>query len=255
MTLEILTSDNLSPFRHGFFTRRGGVSAGIFKGLNCGAGSSDQSEIVQMNRKLVAEAMSVRPENLLSVNQVHSATAVIVDGPLGGERPTADAIVSATPGVALGILTADCAPVLFADQKAGVVGAAHAGWKGALAGVLEETIVAMETLGARTADISVTIGPCISQRNYEVGQEFLEDFIAEEPEYVRFFAQGKDPEHYQFDLPSFCLYRVREAGVADADWVGHCTYADPERFYSYRRTTHLKQADYGRLISVISADR
>lgn len=254
MTLEILTSDVLSPFRHGFFTRRGGVSAGIFKGLNCGVGSSDQSDIVQMNRKLVAEAMSVTPDHLLSVSQVHSATAIALDGPLGGERPQADAIVSATPGVALGILTADCAPVLFADAEAGVVGAAHAGWKGALNGVLEATIDAMEALGADRSDISATIGPCISQRNYEVGLEFFEDFMAEDPAFSRFFAQGRDPDHYQFDLPSFCLQKLREAGVDSADWIGHCTYADPDRFYSYRRATHLKEADYGRLISVISTD-
>jgi YfiH family protein len=253
MTLEILTSNSLSPFRHGFFTRRGGVSSGIFKGLNCGVGSSDQTDIVQMNRKLVADAMSVSPDRLLSVFQVHSAHAVAVDGPLGDQRPQADAIVSATPGVALGILTADCAPVLFADAEAGVVGAAHAGWKGALSGVLEATLDAMEDLGADRGDISATIGPCISQRNYEVGLEFFETFMAEDPEFARYFAHGKDPDHYQFDLPSFCLQRLREAGVDSAEWTGHCTYADPERFYSYRRSTHLKQADYGRLISVITA--
>lgn len=254
MTLEILTSDTLSPFRHGFFTRRGGVSSGIFKGLNCGAGSSDQSDIVQVNRKLVAEAMSVKPGNLLSVHQVHSATAVTLGAPLGADRPEADALVSATPGLALGILTADCAPVLFADAEAGVVGAAHAGWKGALNGVLEATIDAMEALGADRSDISVTIGPCISQRNYEVGLEFFENFMAEDPDYARFFAQGRNPDHYQFDLPSFCLHRLRGAGVGEADWIGHCTYADPDRFYSYRRATHLREADYGRLISVIATE-
>lgn len=254
MTLEILTSDTLSPFRHGFFTRRGGVSSGIFKGLNCGIGSSDQTDIVLVNRRMVADAMSVRPDHLLSVYQVHSATAVTVDGPLDGDRPQADAIVSATPGVALGILTADCAPVLFADAEAGVVGATHAGWKGALNGILEETLAAMETLGADRGDIRATIGPCISQRNYEVGLEFFENFMVEDTGYARFFAQGRDPDHYQFDLPSFCLQKLRDAGVDSAGWIGHCTYADPDRFYSYRRTTHLQEADYGRLISVISTD-
>lgn len=254
MTLEILTSDSLSPFRHGFFTRRGGVSSGIFKGLNCGTGSSDQREIVQTNRRLVAEAVSVRPDHLLSVAQVHSATAVALDGPFDGDRPQADAMVSADPGVALGILTADCAPILFADAESGVVGAAHAGWKGALGGIIEATLAEMEALGADRADISATIGPCISQRNYEVGQEFLEDFLAEDGDFARFFAQGRDPDHYQFDLPSFCLHKLREAGVDSADWIGHCTYADPERFYSYRRATHLKEADYGRLISVIAPE-
>lgn len=251
MTLEILTSDALAPIRHGFFTRRGGASSGIFKGLNCGAGSSDQAEAVRINRARVAEAMSVEPDHLISLHQVHSADVVHVTAPFS-EKPKADAMVTATPGIALGILTADCAPVLFADAEAGVIGAAHAGWKGAIGGVIDATITAMEGLGARRDAIAATIGPCISQRNYEVGQDFVERFVDDTPDYARFFAGGRSADHAQFDLPGFVLSRLRTAGVQAPEWTGHCTYAEPDRFYSYRRTTHLKEADYGRLIASIS---
>jgi purine-nucleoside/S-methyl-5'-thioadenosine phosphorylase / adenosine deaminase len=251
MTLEILTSDALLPVRHGFFTRRGGASAGIFKGLNCGQGSSDQSDIVALNRRQVARAMQVLPDRLLSLHQVHSARALAVTGPWPGDRPQADAMVCRTPGVALGILTADCAPILFADPKGGVIGAAHAGWKGALGGVVAGTIAAMLDLGAKRTQIHATIGPCISQRAYEVGPDFLDMFVNDDPEHSRFFAQGKH-DRYQFDLPSFCLHRLRAEGIASADWSGHCTYSDADRFFSYRRTTHAGEADYGRLISAIT---
>jgi hypothetical protein len=249
MTLEILTSDSLAPLRHGFFTRRGGASSGVFAGLNCGPGSSDQSEIVTINRARVAQAMAVEPAKLVTVHQVHSADVVTVDGPLA-ERPRADAMVTATPGVALGVLTADCQPVLFADTGAGVIGAAHAGWRGALDGVLEATVAAMEGLGAARDRITAVIGPSISQAAYEVGPEFLEDFMAEDPGYSRFFANGENGR-YQFDLPGFGLHCLRRAGVGHAEWTRHCTYADPARFYSYRRATHAGEVDYGRLISVI----
>ena len=249
MTLEILTSDSLAPLRHGFFTRRGGASSGVFAGLNCGPGSSDQSEIVTINRARVAQAMSVEPAQLVTVHQVHSADVVTVDGPLA-QRPRADAMVTATPGVVLGVLTADCQPVLFADARAGVIGAAHAGWRGALDGVLEATVAAMEGLGAARDRITAVIGPSISQGAYEVGPEFLEDFMAEDPAYSRFFASGENGR-YQFDLPGFGLHCLRRAGVGEAEWTRHCTYADPARFYSYRRATHAGEADYGRLISVI----
>jgi YfiH family protein len=249
MTLEIITADALAPLRHGFFTRRGGASSGIFSGLNCGAGSSDQAEIVTINRARVAEAMQVAPGHLVTVHQVHSADVVPVTGPLV-ERMRADATVTATPGVALAVLTADCQPVLFADTKAGVIGAAHAGWRGAQAGVLEATIDAMEALGARRASITAVIGPTISQSAYEVGPELLEEFLADSPESARFFANGHG-DRYQFDLPGYGLYRLRRAGVGHAEWTRHCTYADPERFYSYRRSTHANEADYGRLISAI----
>ena len=249
MTLEILTSDALSPIRHGFFTRRGGASSGVFRGLNCGRGSSDIAEVVEINRTRVADAMGVGGDALITVHQVHSADVATVDGPLRS-KTEADAIVTATPGIALAILTADCQPVLFADPEAGVIGAAHAGWRGALDGVLESTVEAMQALGARRDRITAVIGPTISQRAYEVGPEFFDDFLAEDPSYSRFFANGQG-DRLLFDLPAFGLHKLREAGVGQAEWTRHCTYSDPDRFYSYRRATHAKEADYGRLISVI----
>lgn len=250
MTLEIITSDALAPLRHGFFTRRGGASSGVFEGLNCGTGSTDQSEVVAINRARVAEAMGVSADHLLGVHQVHSPTVITVDGPMAN-KPKADALVTATPGLALSILTADCQPVLFADPDASVIGAAHAGWRGALDGVLSATVVAMEALGATRNNITAIIGPSISQAAYEVGPEFFEDFLAEDPEYARFFAQGTG-DRMQFDLPAFGLHQLRAAGVGHAEWTRHCTYSDPDRFYSYRRTTHEKEADYGRLIAAIT---
>lgn len=250
MTLEILTSDNLAGIRHGFFTRRGGASSGIFSGLNCGQGSSDQTEIVAINRTRVAEAMGVAPGHLAGVYQVHSAKAVTLTEPLP-EKPKADALVTKTPGIALSVLSADCQPVLFADAQAGVIGAAHAGWRGALDGVLDATIDAMIDLGAARNNISAVIGPCISQRAYEVGPEFFEDFIAEDSSFAQFFAQGEG-DRMLFDLPGFGLSRLRAAGIGQAEWTRHCTYSDSDRFYSYRRATHAKEVDYGRLISAIS---
>jgi YfiH family protein len=249
MTLEIITADALKEVRHGFFTRRGGASSGVFAGLNCGQGSSDQSEIVEINRGRVADAMAVAADDLVTVHQVHSAQVVQVDAALP-QRPKADAMVTATPGLALGILTADCQPVLFADHSAGVIGAAHAGWRGALDGVLEATLEAMEALGAQRADTVAVIGPTISQRAYEVGPEFLDAFMADDIDNQRFFANGQN-DRYLFDLPAFGLHRLRSIGVGHAEWTRHCTYSDPDRFYSYRRTTHNGEADYGRLISVI----
>ncbi len=250
MTLEILTSEILSPVKHGFFTRRGGASSGVFQGLNCGSGSSDQAEIVSINRGRVASALGIEPTHLISVHQVHSATVVTVTGPLK-DKPRADAMVTSTPGIALAVLSADCQPVLFADAKASVIAAAHAGWRGALDGVLEATVEAMIALGAARENIAAVIGPSISQRAYEVGPEFFETFMAEDPAYARFFAGGVK-DRLQFDLPGFGLARLREAGVGHAEWTRHCTFSDPQRFYSYRRTTHAKEADYGRLISAIT---
>jgi YfiH family protein len=249
MTLEIITAEALAPVRHGFFTRRGGASSGIFSGLNCGPGSSDQSEIVTINRARVAGAMQVAPDRLVTVRQVHSADVVNVTAP-PETRPRADAIVTATPGLALAILTADCQPVLFADVEAGVIGVAHAGWRGALDGVLEAALDAMEALGAARARSAAVIGPTISQRNYEDGPELLDAFMADDPESARFFANGEG-DRYLFDLPGYGLWRLRRAGVMRAEWTRHCTYADPHRFYSYRRATHEGAADYGRLISAI----
>lgn len=249
MTLEILTSDAL-PVKHGFFTRHGGASSGVFAGLNCGQGSSDQTEIVAINRARVADAMNVPPEHLLGVHQVHSATAVTLDAPLD-TKPRADALVTKTPGLALSVLTADCQPVLFADVRAGVIGAAHAGWRGALDGVLQATVDAMEALGAHPKDITAVIGPSISQRAYEVGPEFLETFMSEDSDYARYFVNGTG-DRMLFDLPGFGLNRLRAAGVGHAEWTRHCTFSDPDRFYSYRRTTQAKEADYGRLIAAIT---
>ena len=249
MTLEILTSDAL-PVKHGFFTRKGGASSGVFSGLNCGHGSTDQSEIVAINRARVAQAMGVQPDCLVGVHQVHSAIAVPVDGPLS-EKPRADALVTATPGIALSVLSADCQPVLFADPEARVIGAAHAGWRGALDGVLHATVDAMEALGAARDNITAVIGPAISQRAYEVGPEFLDSFLDEDPAYARYFINGEG-DRMLFDLPGFGLNRLRAAGVRHAEWTRHCTFSDPARFYSYRRATHAKEADYGRLIAAIT---
>ena len=254
MTLEILTSDSLDPVRHGFFTRRGGASSGIFQGLNCGVGSSDQAQAVALNRARVAAALQVSPDHLVTLHQVHSAAVISVSQPLaaGAPRPKADAMVTATPGLALGILTADCLPVLLSDPNAGVVGAAHAGWKGALAGVLEATLDAMEALGSARANVHAVIGPSISQTAYEVGPEFRDRYLADDTGNARFFAAGKG-DRMQFDLPRYGLMRLRAAGTGQAEWTRHCTYADAARFYSYRRAIHAGEADYGRLISVIRA--
>lgn len=247
--LEIITSPLLQPLRHGFFTRKGGASSGIFAGLNCGTGSSDITEVVAINRARAAEALGVDPANLVTVNQVHSADVVTVTAPLA-DRPRADAMVTATPGLALAVLTADCQPVLFADPQAQVIGAAHAGWRGARDGVLEATVEAMEALGARRNRIRAVIGPTISQRAYEVGPEFVEGFIDDDRDNARFFANGAG-DRALFDLPAFGLHRLRSLGLAEVEWTRHCTYSDAERFYSYRRTTHAKEADYGRLLSAI----
>lgn len=249
MTLEILTSDVLSPLRHGFFTRRGGASSGIFSGLNCGQGSSDQSEIVAINRDRVAAAMGVDPAAMTGVHQIHSATVLTVTQPgQGGAK--ADGLVTDQPGLALTVLTADCQPVLFADAEAGVIGAAHAGWRGAQDGVLEAVLDAMERLGADREDIAAVIGPSISQSAYEVGPEFFERFVDEDPKTARFFANGNG-DRMHFDLPGYGLHRLRAAGVGHAEWTRHCTYQDRDRFFSYRRSVHNKEADYGRLISAI----
>jgi len=250
MTLEIITSDALDGIVHGFFTRRGGASSGVFEGLNCGIGSSDQIEAVAINRARVAQAVGVTPEALTTLHQVHSADVFHATERLVGPRPKADALVTAEPGLALAVLTADCQPVLFADAAAGVIGAAHAGWRGAKAGLLEATVDAMQRLGAERGRIRAVIGPSISQRAYEVGPELFEGFTDDDPDAARFFANGLG-DRYQFDLPGYGLYRLRRAGIGHAEWTRHCTYSDPERFYSYRRSQHRKEADYGRLMSII----
>lgn len=251
MTLKILTSEHLSPIRHGFFTRKGGVSGGIYSGLNCGPGSNDDAASVAHNRALVAQEMGVAPDCLISLHQVHSAKVQVITGPQQAPKPRKDAMVTNQPGYALGVLTADCQPVLFADHRAQVIGAAHAGWKGTLDGVLEETLCAMENLGARRENTNAVIGPCISQDAYEVGPEFQDGFLATDNSLKQFFISGRD-DRLLFDLPGFGLHCLRKAGVGTAYWTGHCTYRNKEDFFSYRRTTHNKEPDYGRLIAAIA---
>ena len=243
-------TDPALPARHGFFTRRGGASSGVFEGLNCGGGSSDQRDIVALNRAAAARAMGVEPAALVSVRQVHSADVATVDGPFA-DPPRADAMVTDRPDLALGILTADCGPVLLADPEAGVAGAAHAGWGGALAGVLEATVAAMEGLGADRHRLRAVLGPTIGPDAYEVGPEFRARFRAHDEGNGAHFRPGAG-DRFHFDLPGYVLSRLAAAGVA-ASWTGHCTYSDPSRFYSYRRSVHRQEADYGRLISVIRA--
>ncbi|SEN03603.1 conserved hypothetical protein [Loktanella fryxellensis] len=250
MTLDIITAPTLDPLRHGFFTRAGGASSGVFAGLNCGMGSSDQSDVVAINRARVGAAMQVAPGHLVGVHQVHSATVVAVDGPVI-DRPAADGLVTAAPGVALSVLTADCQPILFADHEARVIGACHAGWQGALSGVIEATVDAMAALGAEPARIAAVIGPTISQRAYEVGPELKDRFLAQDAGAARFFVAGKG-DRLQFDLPAYGLHRLKRAGVGQAAWTRHCTYSDPTRFYSYRRSVHEQDPDYGRLIAAIT---
>jgi YfiH family protein len=236
--------------RHGFFTRAGGVSGGIYAGLNVGFGSSDERENVTENRARVCRWFAVGPERLATVHQIHSPDVHVVDGSYDGERPQADALVTATPGIVIGVLTADCGPILFCDPQARIVGAAHAGWKGALHGVLENTIAAMERLGARREHMLASLGPSIGRENYEVGPEFVERFTAADAAYERFFSPSGKAGHAMFDLPGLTTQRLVDAGVT-AENLDICTYPDAERFFSYRRTTHRQEPDYGRQISAI----
>ena len=242
--LAPIQSHHLST-THGFFTRKGGVSNGIYKGLNCGLGSQDMREAILENRGRVASHL--KAETLFTAHQIHSNH--VIEAPFQGEK-RADAIVTKEKNIAIGVLTADCTPVLFEDKNAHVIGVAHAGWKGAKSDVLEQTIDAMIALGASRETLKAVLGPTISQKHYQVSQEFLEDFLSDTPDNMRFFTHSLDAEKYQFDLPSFCLSKLRAAHI-DALWTGHCTYQDATQFYSYRRTTHQKEADYGRQISAI----
>lgn len=246
-TADTLTLDGIG---HGFFTRAGGVSEGLYASLNCGLGSGDAAEAVRENRGRVAGRLGVEHERLLTAYQVHSPTAVTVEGPWQGERPDADALVTATPGLAVGVLTADCAPVLFADAEARVVGAAHAGWKGALTGVLEAAVDAMERLGARRARIAAAVGPCIAQASYEVGPEFAGTFLTQDPANAAFFAPGQG-DRLQFDLKGYVAARLRRAGIGALAIDPADTQQDEARFFSFRRSTKRGEKDYGRLISAI----
>jgi len=246
----LLETAGRAGIKHGFFTRVGGVSEGIYSGLNIGTGSSDDPVKVAENRRRVAAWMGVAPEKLLSVHQVHSPDVVIATQAFAGPRPKADAIVTDQPGLALGTSTADCGPVLFVDETARVIGAAHAGWKGAFTGVLENTVAAMETLGAVRERIIAVLGPSIGPVNYEVGPEFIDRFVEADPANAAYFVASQRDGHAYFDLNRYTVDRLRKTGV-EAEAMNRCTYDEEDLFYSYRRTTHRKEADYGRQISAI----
>ncbi len=243
----------LGSVRHGFFTREGGVSTGLYDSLNIGLGSADAMESVMENRGRIADALGVGRGMLMLPYQVHSPDVAVVTEPWGeGDKPKVDAVVTAVPGIAVGVSTADCGPILFADGEAGVVGAAHAGWRGAVGGVLEATIAAMEGLGAARGRIVATLGPTISGEVYEVGPEFLDRFMQESPGNLRYFkASPAGAGKSLFDLPGYIVDRLQDAGVAASN-LGLCTYRDEARFYSYRRMTHRGEPDYGRLCSAIA---
>ncbi len=236
---------------HGFFTRAGGVSTGIYEGLNAGVGSSDDPAAVAENRRRAAQVFGADIDRLNGCYQIHSAVARVADGPWNGDRPEGDAVVTATPEVLCSVLTADCAPVLLADPEAQVVAAVHAGWKGALGGVVHSAVTAMEALGASPARTLAVVGPCIAQDSYEVGADFEARFTHHDPGSGRFFRPGAAPDKRHFDLPGFVLWRLQQAGVQQAVWTGHDTCADETRFYSNRRAFQRGEPDFGRLISVI----
>ncbi len=241
----------LEGIAHGFFTREGGCSTGVFASLNCGLGSGDDVSAVQKNRALVARELGVAADQLISGYQVHGAQVAVITGPMA-QRPQVDGLVSNTLGVALGILTADCGPVLFADSKAGVIGACHAGWKGALGGVYRSTVEAMESLGAKRSQIIAVLGPSISQAAYEVGPEFPKLFLEAQSRHQKYFIPSVKQSHYRFDLQAFLVDQMKAMGLAHVSGLGLCTYADEQRFFSYRRATHRAEKDYGRLISAIA---
>ena len=242
----------IAGVRHAFFTREGGVSAGVYTSLNAGVGSNDTPANVAENRACMAQALGVTPERFLTAYQIHSPTVVVAVEPWPGEaRPHADAIVTRTRGLAIGVSSADCTPVLFADEQAQVIGAAHAGWRGALAGVTDTTIAAMERLGAQRARIVAAVGPTIRQPSYEVGAELIAQFLAADALNERFFAPSAKTGHAMFDLAGYVATRLAAAGVVQVEDVGLCTYADPQRFFSFRRTTHRGEPDYGRHVHAI----
>lgn len=243
----------LDGIRHGFFTRQGGVSGGIYTSLNIGLGSDDERSSVLENRGRVAGQLGIGADRLVSPYQIHSADVITVSAPFAQDADRkADALVTATPGLAIGIATADCGPLLFADTKAGVIGAAHSGWKGAVTGILQNTVAAMEALGATRTNITAVLGPTISQGAYEVGPEFKERFLQEHPDNTRYFKPSERAEHFMFDLPAFITDKLRALGLGAVADLALCTYADEDRFFSYRRTTHRKEPDYGRQISAIA---
>jgi len=251
--LKAKNLEALDGIRHAFFTREGGVSSGVYEGLNGGTGSSDKPENVAENRARMAAAVGVTPENFLTAYQIHSPDVVVAEKPWPqSDRPRADAIVTKVPGLAIGISTADCGPVLFADPQARVLGAAHAGWRGAFGGVIEATLAAMEKLGADRDRVVAAAGPMISQPNYEVGQELVDRFVAADPANARFFAPATRAGHAMFDLPGYVVARLKASGVRHVENLAVCTYGNPAQFYSYRRSTHRAEPDYGRHINAIA---
>ena len=243
----------LAGIRHGFFTRAGGVSGGVYASLNGGIGSRDAAGKVAENRARMAAALGVAPLRLLTAYQVHSPNVVVAEAPWAADaRPRADAIVTRMRALAIGVTTADCGPILFADPRAGVIGAAHAGWRGALAGIIEATVAAMERLGAARLDIRAAIGPMIRQANYEVGGDLIARFAAEDRASSRFFAPAARDGHALFDLGGYVAAKLERAGIGEVEDLGLCTYADPARFFSYRRATHRAEADYGRHVNAIA---
>jgi len=250
VTTPFVTAPTLTGIAHGFFGRRGGVSTGDLASLNCGLGSNDDPALIAENRRRVAEA-ALPGAALAGLYQVHGNRCVIVDeGTDLSQRPEADALATRTPGILLGILTADCVPVLFADTQAGVVGAAHAGWKGAIAGITDATLDVMESLGASRSAIAAAIGPCIGRASYEVDEAFVARFVADEPANERFFAAGK-PGHAMFDIAAYVAARLAAAGVTRIAIGGQDTYAEEADYFSYRRACHRNENSYGRQISVI----
>ena len=252
---HVLTGRNIAAIegvRHGFFTREGGVSGGVYRSLNCGFGSDDDRAAVTENRRRVASHLGASHDGVSTVYQIHSADVVTIDAPIAhGNSPKADAIVTRSPGLAIGALTADCTPVLFADPQARVIAAAHAGWRGAVAGVLEATVAAVEALGGRRDRLHAAIGPTIQQSNYEVGPEFEEEFVRQDPTYGDYFIRAGPQARPLFDLPGFCRDRLAALALASVENLGDCTYADDSLFFSYRRKTHASEPDYGRQISAI----
>jgi YfiH family protein len=254
--MKLLTAGNLSPLQHiahGFFTRHGGVSTGVYESLNCGPGSNDSRDaVIENQRRALTSLAPDGSATLVRVYQVHSPDAVCVaDDWDFGAPPKADAMATRIPELALGILTADCAPVLLADADAGVIGAAHAGWRGALSGVVDSVAAAMEKLGANRSRIAAAVGPCIGQASYEVGDELRAQFLAEDAGSGRFFTTGERPAHWQFDLESYVVERLNRASIGNVTALGACTYARGEDFFSFRRMTHRGEPDNGRQISVI----
>ena len=243
----------LAGIRHAFFTRGGGVSQGVYASLNGGVGSNDAPDKVAENRARMAAALGVAPDRLITAYQIHSPTVVVAERPWTAEnRPRADAIVTRMPALAIGVSTADCGPLLFADDTARIVGAAHAGWRGAFTGVIEATVAAMEKLGAERRRIAVALGPTIRQPNYEVGPEFVARFTEADPDNARFFAAAPNAGHALFDLAGYIADRIQRAGIVQFEDLGLCNYAEPERFFSFRRTTHRGEADYGRHVNAIA---